>query len=634
VRRPYRHRRQKRFHLYRYGFTHWKKHLTHEVHNHQVKRSPTSADSPRIAGERTTFERVQHPKRRLAFITAGIVIGTIVVIFAVATGLSYLTYRHVKAPLQGVQDSLTAIAHNTSELNTTSGRAETERQLAEADAKIAAAQAQIDGSIGLDVLGVFPGLHTEKVGLEQLVADLHATTLNALSLLRSVNTLAANSHGTNFSLPALGDLGTLLASTRAQLTSDDRPADALWGPLASDRKKFDREDARAAHLLEQGENATQFALEFLGASSPGTYLVVGENNAEMRDEGSTLSYSLLNTRNGAITETTGGTVNNIEPGTPVPGIKIPSGTQAAFGYLNPSGTWQSTNASPNFSFAGKDMQYMFADTAGEDVDGVVGIDVVALQALLRLTGPVTVPGIADPVTAKNAADVLLNQLYQGLLPGSSQGPRREALGEVASAAFHQLSVNKVDVVALARTLATEASERHLQVWDEVPQFESTIIALGASGNIDTDDPTRTFHVAVENATVKTAVTLTNHAPAGHAPSYQLGPDGVNSHFPGEYVGRVFLWAPRGSKEPGSVRESGLQLAPEVDLPVMPGQTATANFETTIPNAIQKDELRLVFEPQPRLTPETLKVHIVASDTQANKSVSLSKPTTLTWGFAR
>ena len=59
---------------------------------------------------------------------------------------------------------------------------------------------------------------------------------------------------------------------------------------------------------------------------------------------------------------------------------------------------------------------------------------------------------------------------------------------------------KVDVVALARTLATEAVERHLQIWDEVPQYEQTIVQIGASGNIDTDDPTRTFHVAVENAT--------------------------------------------------------------------------------------------------------------------------------------
>jgi hypothetical protein len=580
-----------------------------------------------------------------------------VVLLILAASLAFLTYRHVKGPLQSAQNTLTALAHNTTELNSAAGRISTERQLAQADAEIASAQSQIDGSIGLDVLGIIPGLHTQKVGLDQLVADLHTTTLSALSLFRSVNTLAADSHGTDISLPDLGNLGTLFSSIRAQLITADRAGNGLWSPLGTYRKKFDREDVRAVHLLNEGENATQFALEFLGADGPGNYLVMGENNAEMRDEGSTLSYSLINTRNGEITESTGGTVNNIEPTAPVPGVKIPAGTEARFGYLDPSETWQSTNATANFSFSGKDMQYMFAYTAGTDVDGVIGIDVVALQALLGLTGPVSVPGIAEPVTAQNASYVLLDQLYQGLPPGSSQGPRREELAAVASAVFHQLGVGKVDVVALARTLATEASERHLQIWDEVPQYEQTIIQLGASGNIDTDDPTRTLHVAVENATatkldyfvdvaisdtvtisadgsatVKTAVTLTNHAPAGQPASYQLGPDGINSHVSGEYVGRVFLWAPRGSIQKGSVKESGLQLAPEMDLPVMPGQSATANFETTIPHAIQGDKLKLVFEPQPRLTPESLKVHIIASGTQATSSASLTKATTLTWDF--
>jgi hypothetical protein len=592
-------------------------------------------------------------------LVAGILAGILILVLGVSVGLAYLTYRHVKGPLQGVQQSLTRLEHSGAQLNSVSGRSNTERQLVRINAEISAAQGEIDSSLGLKILGVIPGLRTQKIGLDLLVADLHTTTLSALFLLRSVNSLAADSHGTNISLPDLGDLGSLLSSTRAQLTTDDRASGGLWGPLGTYRKKFDLEDARATRLLGQGEDATQFALEFLGAGGPGTYLVMGENNAEMRDEGSTLSYSLLKTRNGIITESPGGTVNDIEPSMPVPGLKVPAGTQAVFGELNPSGNWQSTNATADFSFAGKDMQYMFAYAAGTDVDGVIGIDVVALQALLGLTGPVTVPGIGEPVTAKNAADVLLNQLYQGLLPNSSQGPRREALGEVAAAVFHQLSVKKVDVVALARTLATEAAERHLQIWDQVPRFERTITALGASGNINTDNPERTFHIAVENATaskldyfvevaisdnvtiaangtatVKTAVTLTNHAPTGQPASYQLGPDGINSNVSGEYVGRVFLWAPSGSKQPGSVRESGLRLAPEIDLPVLPGQTATATFQTTIPNAIRDDKLHLVFEPQPRLTPESLSVHIVASGTQATKTATLAKPTSLTWTFIK
>ena len=377
----------------------------------------------------------------------------------------------------------------------------------------------------------------------------------------------------------------------------------------------------------------------------------------MRDEGSVLSYSQMHTLNGALTETTGGTVGTIELAGLAPGVTVPAGTQNVFGTLYPPGNWQSVNATADFSFSGSDMQAMFSAATGTHVNGVIGIDVVALQSLLALTGPVTVPGIPEPVTAQNASNVLLNQLYAGLPPESSQVPRREELSAVASAAFRQLNLGKVDVVALARTLGTLVAGRHLQLWDEDPQYERTITAMGASGDIDTVQPTRTFHVAVENVTkskldyfvnvaisdtvsispngsaeVDTSVQLTNHAPAGQAPSYQLGPDGINSHVAGEYVGRVLLWGPRGSVEQGSVDESGLSLAEPLDVPLMPGQSATAHFETTIPNAVKDGKLQLVFVPQPRLTPDSLSVHVLANGSQDGSTIktTLTKTTTLTW----
>jgi hypothetical protein len=255
----------------------------------------------------------------VGLIAAGIVVGLIVVVLLEAAGLAFRTYDHVKGPLQSVQNTLTALAHNTSALNSAAGRNLTEHRLAEASKEISSVQSQIDGSVGLKILGVVPGLHTQRIGFEQLVADLHTTTMSALSLLRSVNTLAAESRGTDFSLPDLKELGALFDSTRAQLRLADRASSGLWGPPGNYRQKFDREDLRAVHLLGRGEDATKFALEFLGADGPRDYLVMGENNAEMRDEGSTLSYSLMHTANGAITESPSGSVSAVEPSSPVPG---------------------------------------------------------------------------------------------------------------------------------------------------------------------------------------------------------------------------------------------------------------------------------------------------------------------------
>ena len=330
-----------------------------------------------------------------------------------------------------------------------------------------------------------------------------------------MNALANASSGTNVSIPQLRQLQTTVAMAHQQFADFDRPSADLWGPLGTAQRQFDHEDAKITNLLGDGNRVISYALPFLGADGPRTYLIAAENNAEMRDEGSVLSYSLLHTVNGAITETTGGTVGTIELAGLAPGVTVPAGTQAVFGTLYPPGNWQSVNASADFAFSGSDMQAMFSAATGIQVDGVIGIDVVALQALLQLTGPVTAPGVPEPVTAQNASDVLLNQLYAGLPPESSQDPRREELSAVASAAFHQLDVGKVDVAALGRTLATEVAGRHLQLWDINPQYERTISAMGASGDIDTVDPTRTFHVAVENVTQDQARLLRRRRHLGH-----------------------------------------------------------------------------------------------------------------------
>jgi hypothetical protein len=581
-------------------------------------------------------------------------------VLVVAVLLSLQTYDKVKGPLQEAQDTLTRLAHNPSDLNSASGRIGVERQLAKVSQEIGLAQSQIDQSDGLKILGIIPGLHTQRRGLEQLVSDLHSTTTAAANLLAAVNKLAAASHGTTVSLADLKSLGQVFKSTQEQLASENRSTSGLWGPLGHDRQKFDREDSRATKLLGQGVDLTNYALPFLGAQGPQTYLVMGENNAEMRDQGSPLSYALLHTTGGSFSVADGGNIHQLQLTAPA-SVSVPAGTSAVFGGLNVTQTWQNTNATANFAFSGGDMQAMFAQATGIHVNGVIGLDTVALEGLLGLSGPVSVAGIPEPVTAQNAGYVLLDQLYAGLPANSPQGPRREELTAVASGAVHQLQFGKVDLVALARTLATAVGGRHLQLWDEAPQYERTVRELGASGAIDTDDPSRTFHVAVENATaskldyfvavsisdqvyvlkdgsavVRTAVTVHNSAPAGQPASYQLGPDGANATVEGQYVGRVFLWGPRGSSQPSSTSESGLSLNAEQDLSLLPGQTKTAYFETTILHAVSHGILSLVFVPQPRLQPVPLDVqlHVPGSHTPRTLTtrVLLERTAALSWAF--
>jgi hypothetical protein len=377
-----------------------------------------------------------------------------------------------------------------------------------------------------------------------------------------------------------------------------------------------------------------YALPFLGANGPRTYLIAGENNAEMRAQGAVLSLAQMHTQNGTFGLDNTGSVDSIEPTTAV-SVPIPSGTADIFGGYQPTSLWQSVNASPNFPFSAQVMQAMYLQGTGVHVNGVIGLDVPALEGLLTLTGPVVVPNIPVLISATNVAQVLLHDQYLQYAAGSAQGQRHDNVSAVAKAIVDQMKYEHVDLAALANALATDVSGGHLMVWDEVPQFESTMASVGAAGTLDQTLATRTFHVALENSTatkldyyvndavdvkvtispngdafVNTKVAVTNTTPAGLGPTFQTGPDNINSFTPGQYVGRVLLWSPQGSDAPGSVLESGLQ-ANQIQTSILPQQSKSVTFGTVIPHAVVRGQLKLRFVPQPRLVPSKLRIEVTA-----------------------
>jgi hypothetical protein len=561
------------------------------------------------------------------------------VLLGIALGVS-AAYSILKAKdsLDQAHQIVSEITDNPNQLLTPEDRSKTMQRIAQLDADVAAAQHTLDVSPGVWAMWALPYLHTQRQVVMDLLTDLRTAAGNGQTLLTTVNRLSSASHGTTISLPELRQLHAQLVTARDQMAPLSEQSGGLLPllpPLAHALSEFDRQDAHLTGLLSDGSQLSDYALTFLGANGPRTYLLAAQNNAEMRDQGAILSYALVTTDNGTFQVGSASSVGNLTLSSPAP-VPMSPGMRAVFGDWEPTQVWQSTNATADFPWTGRDVTAMYAQATGQHVHGVLALDVPGLARLLELVGPVTVPGIGEPVTSSNLATIVLHDLYQGLPPQSSQVERQDLLSSVAKAVFDQMQQSHVDVAALANALAKDAAGRHLLAWDSVPSNESTIAKFGASGAVDNNDPGRTFHVAVENggaskmdyyttvsvseavtltpaggAQIQTTITTKNTAPANQAPSYQLGPDGINTTVPGEYDGRIFLWGPRRSIQYGSVRESGLSLLQSSE-DVMPQQSETVEFFTQIPDAVQGGQLHLVFVPQPRLTPDQLSVKVSGS----------------------
>ena len=557
----------------------------------------------------------------------GVALGLVLVALGLAASAVYSVLK-AKDSLDQARQIVSEVTSNPDHLLSPKNRAATMRLINQADADVAQAQHTLNDSPGVWAMWALPYLHTQRQVVLNLLADVRTTAQTGQTLLASVDRLAATSHGTTIALPELRQLHAQVAvahKTLAPLSHQSGGLFPLLPPIGHALAAFDRQEAHLTSLLSDGTQLTNYAMTFLGANGPRTYFLAAENNAEMRDQGAVLSYSLVSTNNGTFRVGSASSVGNLTLSSPAP-VPMSAGLQAVFGAWNPTQIWQSTNATAEFPWTGEDLSAMYTQSTGQHVDGVMALDVPGLEQLLQLVGPVNVPGIDGPITASNVAPILLHDLYVGLPPQSSQVERQDLLSSVAKAVFDKMQQGHVDVAAFANALAHDAAGRHLLAWDSVAANEATIRKFGGSGAIDTQDPTRTFHVAVENggaskmdyyikvsvseqvtltssgdAEVQTSITTTNSAPAGQAPSYQLGPDYVNTTVPGEYNGRIFLWAPRGAIQYGSVPESGLSLLQSSE-DVLPQQAQTVEFFTIIPNAVQNGQLHLVFVPQPRLVP--------------------------------
>ena len=580
--------------------------------------------------------------------TAWLLAGGTFLVLAVVLASGWRDLRAARSRLLSAKEALDQTTGNPGLLDSAAGRATTTRRLDEAIDEVNASRRIIESSWALRISTIVPGLSSQHAGLLRLVDDATTALVTGRTLLGEADALVVQGKVTGARVPIapLASFSTDLRAAGTTMSGLNRPSGGLLGPLGKDRRHFDAAVASTGARLLNDADVLTLSTHLLGSDGERHYFVALENNAEMRDQGAILSYAVVTVDNGRVAVTVHGAIvtpiQTAAAGAPRPlqlarpaPAAIPPGTEAVFGSILPTQVWQSVNATADFDFSAQAIRAMYHQATGQSVDGVIALDVPALSALLDVVGPVTVPDFGEQITADDAGTVLLHDLYSSF-PADQQAGRKELLSEVVTEVVGRLAAGSFDPLPLARQLAGEAAGGHLRLWSDVGQEETTIERIGLGGGPAVTAADRTFHLAVEdrNATkmdyyvrtsasqtimitptgtaiVRTTVSIDNGAPAGAAPSYQLGPDGFGTTQPGEYWGWVLLWGPSGSQQPFSVKESGLQLAQAIVPRIYAGQTRQVVFDTVIPHAVQDGKLELRYVPQPRLFPAALTVTVTA-----------------------
>ncbi len=225
--------------------------------------------------------------------------------------------------------------------------------------------------------------------------------------------------------------------------------------------------------------AAQLLPSMLGAYGQRTYILLAQNNAEIRTTGGIPGAWLpITVSDGQITLGE----RNSAPSTAEPVLPLTEEEEALFtDRLATFGA--NVNLTPDFPRSAELAREMWAVTRnGEQVDGVVSVDPITLQNLLGAIGPVTMES-GQELNGENAARVLLNDIYVQIEDTDEQDA---FFADAASAAFDKFISGGHDVSATIDALAASANQGRLMVWSADPREEQLITGTVLSGELRGD----------------------------------------------------------------------------------------------------------------------------------------------------
>ncbi len=206
-------------------------------------------------------------------------------------------------------------------------------------------------------------------------------------------------------------------STAAQATAaaerDLAPIDpdGLFSPVGKAAAEVQERVTQLNSGVQAADSATRLLPGMLGGDGARTYLLVVQNNAEIRSTGGLPgSLSFLQADDGKVRLGFRGSAADFPP-LAEPVLPLSPGELDIYGPSLGKDV-RDANLTPDFPRTGQLLSAIVAREKGQKVDGVVSVDPIALSQVLRATGPLR--WAPRPSTPSNVVAKLLNESYQRL----------------------------------------------------------------------------------------------------------------------------------------------------------------------------------------------------------------------------
>jgi len=228
------------------------------------------------------------------------------------------------------------------------------------------------------------------------------------------------------------------------------------------------------NILESTSTHFPAILKLLGDSHPHRYLILLQNNDEIRPTGGFIgSYIILDMNDGYIENMTVNDVYDIDGA--YGGIITPPDELKDF-----TNNWRfrDSNYSPDFPTSAAKAKWMLQEEGGPGVDTVIAINQGLLKNLLDITGPVQV-GNFGKLNSENY-NLLLTYVIEGKIWGA-EDPKH--ILKMFIPAFKDQILKEENIGKITSQLYKALKQKHIMMWSSDTEIEGLFDAFGISGRM-------------------------------------------------------------------------------------------------------------------------------------------------------
>ena len=233
------------------------------------------------------------------------------------------------------------------------------------------------------------------------------------------------------------------ASRAAAFLEEAQKAGLPSGPITKARESFELLDSLSKSSME----IVNLTLDFTGRGSAKTYLVLFQNNTELRPGGGFIgNIGLLKFEEGKLKEIT---VEDVYTADGQLKEKIEPPKQLAQLLTVDNFYLRDSNWSGDFEANANLARDFLKKETGQDVDGVIAVDLTFVANLLKATGPLKLADYNEEITADNLFEKGEYYSEVNFFPGSTQ--KRDFFGALTRALISKMLADIAQIGEVSKT---------------------------------------------------------------------------------------------------------------------------------------------------------------------------------------